>query len=130
MPRTLWSGSLSFGLVNVPVQLVSAARDLDYHFHQLHEPDHARIEQRLFCSQDCVAAWLRTTGNERGYVMDLATLWRLATHRYEGRLTRGYTRRDPATAADYLRSIGLTGPFWACDDLRVSGGGRGGGRGR
>ena len=47
MPRALWSGSLSFGLVNVPVQLVSAARDLDYHFHQLHEKDKARIEQRL-----------------------------------------------------------------------------------
>jgi DNA end-binding protein Ku len=29
MPRALWTGSLSFGLVNVPVQLVSGARDLD-----------------------------------------------------------------------------------------------------
>jgi DNA end-binding protein Ku len=52
MPRALWSGSLSFGLVNVPVQLVSAARDLDYHFHELHEKDKARIEQRRFCSED------------------------------------------------------------------------------
>ena len=40
-PRALWSGSLSFGLVNVPVQLLSAARDLDYHFHQLHAKDKA-----------------------------------------------------------------------------------------
>ena len=52
MPRTLWSGSLSFGLVNVPVQLVSGARDLDYHFHQLHEKDKARIEQRRFCKEE------------------------------------------------------------------------------
>jgi DNA end-binding protein Ku len=52
MPRALWSGSLSFGLVNVPVQLLSAARDLDYHFHQLHEKDKARIEQRRFCSKE------------------------------------------------------------------------------
>ena len=52
MPRALWSGSLSFGLVNVPVQLVSAARDLDYHFHELHEKDKARIEQRRFCSEE------------------------------------------------------------------------------
>jgi DNA end-binding protein Ku len=50
MPRALWSGSLSFGLVNVPVQLFSAARDLDYHFNELHEKDKARIEQRRFCS--------------------------------------------------------------------------------
>ena len=54
MPRTLWSGSLSFGLVNVPVQLVSAARDLDYHFRQLHEKDKAAIEQRRFCSEEDV----------------------------------------------------------------------------
>jgi len=52
MPRALWSGSLSFGLVNVPVQLVSAARDLDYHFHELHAKDKVRIEQRRFCSQE------------------------------------------------------------------------------
>jgi DNA end-binding protein Ku len=52
MPRALWSGSLSFGLVNVPVQLVSAARDLDYHFQQLHEKDKVPIEQRRFCSEE------------------------------------------------------------------------------
>jgi DNA end-binding protein Ku len=52
VPRALWSGSLSFGLVNVPIQLLSAARDLDYHFHQLHEKDKARIEQRRFCSKE------------------------------------------------------------------------------
>ncbi|HEX6459565.1 MAG TPA: Ku protein [Thermoleophilaceae bacterium] len=52
MARALWSGSLSFGLVNVPVQLVSAARDLDYHFHELHEKDKARIEQRRFCKEE------------------------------------------------------------------------------
>ena len=52
MPRALWSGSLSFGLVNVPVQLVSAVRDLDYHFHQLHEKDKMPIEQRRYCSKE------------------------------------------------------------------------------
>lgn len=52
MPRALWSGSLSFGLVNVPVQLVSAARDLDYHFNELHEKDGARIEHRRYCSEE------------------------------------------------------------------------------
>ena len=54
MPRSLWTGSLSFGLVNVPVQLMSAARDLDYHFHELHEKDMVRIEQRRFCSEEDV----------------------------------------------------------------------------
>ena len=45
MPRSLWSGSISFGLVNVPVRLVSARTD---HFNELHEKDKARIEQRRF----------------------------------------------------------------------------------
>jgi DNA end-binding protein Ku len=54
VPRALWTGSLSFGLVNVPVQLISAARDLDYHFHELHEKDKARIVQRRFCSKEDV----------------------------------------------------------------------------
>jgi DNA end-binding protein Ku len=52
MARALWSGSLSFGLVNVPIQMVSAARDVDYHFHQLHDKDKVRIEQRRFCSKE------------------------------------------------------------------------------
>ncbi|MDQ5834273.1 MAG: Ku protein [Actinomycetota bacterium] len=54
MPRTLWSGSLSFGLVNVPVRLASAARDLDLHFRQIHEKDGAPIEQRRYCSEEDV----------------------------------------------------------------------------
>jgi DNA end-binding protein Ku len=36
------------------VQLFSAARDLDYHFHQLHERDKTRIEVRRFCSEEDV----------------------------------------------------------------------------
>ena len=52
MPRPLWTGSLSFGLVNVPVALFSAVRDLDLHFHQLHEKDAARIDTRRFCSEE------------------------------------------------------------------------------
>jgi hypothetical protein len=44
--------------------------------------------------------------------MDLAALWRLAAHWYDGRLERGHRRRDPERAADYLRDVGLTGPFW------------------
>jgi Alkylmercury lyase len=68
--------------------------------------------QRIFCNQTCVDTWLDRTGNTRGYVMDLTTLWRFASDWYTGRLDRGYTRREPAQAADYLRSVGLSGPFW------------------
>jgi DNA end-binding protein Ku len=52
--RALWSGSLSFGLVNVPVDLFTAVRDLDLHFRQLHEKDGALIEVQRWCSKEDV----------------------------------------------------------------------------
>ena len=54
MPRSLWSGSLSFGLVNVPVAMVTAVRDRDLHFRQLHEKDGAPIEVQRWCSKEDV----------------------------------------------------------------------------
>jgi DNA end-binding protein Ku len=58
VPRSLWTGSLSFGLVNVQVALYSAVRDQDVHFNQLHEKDGARIDTRRFCSeQDEEVPW-------------------------------------------------------------------------
>jgi DNA end-binding protein Ku len=52
MARSLWSGSLSFGLVNVPVALYSAVVDTDVHFRQLHAKDHTPVETRRFCSEE------------------------------------------------------------------------------
>ena len=52
MPRAIWSGSVSFGLVNVPVKLTSATSPKDVRFHQLHDEDHARINQKRVCSAD------------------------------------------------------------------------------
>jgi DNA end-binding protein Ku len=43
---------LSFGLVNVPVRLVTATRDQDLHFTQLHEKDGAPIEMQRWCSKE------------------------------------------------------------------------------
>lgn len=73
---------------------------------------HTCGNHRIFCSEDCVDDWLERTGQERGYVMDLTTLWNFASDWYTGRLDRGYKRREPAAAADYLRSVGLSGSFW------------------
>jgi hypothetical protein len=73
---------------------------------------HSCAHQRLFCSDTCIDEWLAKTGHPRGYTMDLVTLWRLASRWYEGRLDRGYRRRDPATAAAYFRDVGLRGGFW------------------
>jgi DNA end-binding protein Ku len=52
MPRPIWSGSISFGLVNVPVKLVTATSPKDVRFNQLHGPDGGRINQKRVCSLD------------------------------------------------------------------------------
>ena len=52
MPRPLWSGSLSFGLVNVPVALYSGVVDTDLHFRQLHAKDHTPVEIHRFCAEE------------------------------------------------------------------------------
>jgi DNA end-binding protein Ku len=52
MARSMWTGSLSFGLVNVPVALVSGVRDRDLHFHELHEKDSSPIEVQRWCPRD------------------------------------------------------------------------------
>jgi DNA end-binding protein Ku len=43
--RSLWTGSVSFGLVNIPVRLFPAIREHDVHFHQL-APDGSRIHYK------------------------------------------------------------------------------------
>jgi DNA end-binding protein Ku len=46
MPRSIWSGAISFGLVNVPVKLYSAVSRKAVRFHQLHDADGVRIQQK------------------------------------------------------------------------------------
>jgi DNA end-binding protein Ku len=50
----MWTGSISFGLVNVPVMLVSASRDTSIRFRQLHKQTHRPIEVKRFCSKEDV----------------------------------------------------------------------------
>ena len=52
MPRAIWSGSISFGLVNVPVKMTTAVSTKDVRFHQLHASDNTRIQQKRFCPAD------------------------------------------------------------------------------
>jgi DNA end-binding protein Ku len=52
MPRSIWTGAISFGLVNVPVKLYSAVSKKTVRFHQLHEADGVRIQQKRICPAD------------------------------------------------------------------------------
>ena len=46
MPRAIWSGAISFGLVNIPVKLYSAVSRKTVRFHQLDSADNGRIQQK------------------------------------------------------------------------------------
>jgi DNA end-binding protein Ku len=46
MPRSIWSGTISFGLVNVPVKLHTATEEKDIHFHQFAEKSGDRIKNK------------------------------------------------------------------------------------
>lgn len=50
MPRAIWSGSISFGLVNIPVKLFSAVSPKEVRFNMLHDADGGRVEMHRFCS--------------------------------------------------------------------------------
>jgi DNA end-binding protein Ku len=52
MARSIWSGALTFGLVNVPVKLVTAVTQQEVHFNMLHAKDGARINMRRFCAKE------------------------------------------------------------------------------
>ncbi|MEU6381881.1 Ku protein [Streptomyces sp. NPDC046909] len=49
MPRTIWSGAISFGLVTVPIHVQSATDDHAIKFHQYHLEDGGRVRVRKVC---------------------------------------------------------------------------------
>jgi DNA end-binding protein Ku len=52
MARALWTGSVNFGLVSVPVKLYTAVRPKDIHFRMLHDEDLSPIRHRMECPVD------------------------------------------------------------------------------
>ncbi|MEU5715613.1 Ku protein [Streptomyces sp. NPDC020403] len=52
MPRPLWTGAISFGLVTIPIKVVSATEDHSISFHQYHARDMGRIRTRKVCELD------------------------------------------------------------------------------
>jgi DNA end-binding protein Ku len=65
MPRAIWSGSISFGMVSIPVKLFAATENRDIRFHLLHATDGTRLQQRRWCPTDEVEVpWSETV---RGY---------------------------------------------------------------
>jgi DNA end-binding protein Ku len=50
MPRTMWRGAISFGLVSIPIRVFPATEEKTVHFNQLHDKDGGRIKYKRVCS--------------------------------------------------------------------------------
>ena len=65
MARAIWSGSISFGMVSIPVKLYGATESKDISFHLLHATCGSRLKQMRWCPTDDVEVpWSETV---RGY---------------------------------------------------------------
>jgi DNA end-binding protein Ku len=75
MARALWTGSLSFGLVNIPVEVHTAVREHRPHFRMLHAKDKSPINFQRVCQKDGEeVAWndlVRGYEYERGHFVVL-----------------------------------------------------------
>lgn len=52
MARAIWKGSISFGLVNIPIELHTAVRDVRPHFRMLHAKDQSPVKFERVCIRD------------------------------------------------------------------------------
>src|SRR5205807_7307625 len=51
-PRAIWSGTISFGMVSIPVNLYTATESHDIRFHLLHKKDGVRLKNVRWCPKD------------------------------------------------------------------------------
>jgi DNA end-binding protein Ku len=49
MPRSIWKGAISFGLVTIPIKMYSATEEKDISFRQVHPADGGRIKYKRVC---------------------------------------------------------------------------------
>ena len=52
MPRSIWNGVISFGMVSIPVKLFTGTQDKDISFHLIHKKDNTRIKMLRWCPTD------------------------------------------------------------------------------
>lgn len=72
MARTLWKGSISFGLVNVPIRLITAVSEKSVHFNMLSKDGSCRLRRKLVCPE---------TGDEYDF-QDTARGYEIAPDQY------------------------------------------------
>lgn len=113
MPRPLWKGAISFGLVTVPVSLYSATqRQAALSFRLLHKKDHAPIDYRRVCSEENVEVKWKEI--EKGYEYEKGRFVIVTDEDFEKARVAGTQTIDlrdfvPATQIDFAY---LESPYW------------------
>ena len=92
MPRAIWTGSISFGLVNVPVRMYSAIDEHDLHFRLVHGKDGGRIGYEKVCKKE----GKEVPGDEivKAYELDGGKLVYLEDRDFEAARVEGYHGMD------------------------------------
>ncbi len=52
MPRPIWKGAITFGMISIPVKLFGATESKDLAFNNLHKTDKSRLKQKRWCPLD------------------------------------------------------------------------------
>src|SRR5215470_12858486 len=115
MPRALWTGTISFGLVNVPVRMYSAVTDHDLHFNFVHQKDGSRIGYEKICKKEGVP--VPDDEIVKAYEYDKGEFVYLADEDFEAAQVQGHRTfdiTDFVSAADidpiYFESTYYLGP--------------------
>lgn len=82
MPRPIWSGAISFGLVTIPIKVTNATEDRSISFRQVHLEDMGRIRYRKVCEVD--GQQLRDDEIIKGYEVSKDTLIPVTDQDLEG----------------------------------------------
>lgn len=82
MPRPLWKGTISFGLVSVPVEMWSAIRDRNIRFREIHVEDGSPVRHVRYCAEEGKPVDPSEVG--RAYELDDGRLVRITDEELEG----------------------------------------------
>jgi len=116
MARALWKGSISLGLVNVPVRLYTAVKKKDVHFHQLQDSTGARIRNKKVSEKSG-----REVDNEhivKGYELSKGNYVEVTDEEFEAaEPERTHTIDiDDFVALDEIDPLQFTNTYWVAPD--------------
>ena len=99
MPRAIWKGSISFGLVNAPVAMYAAIDEQDLHFHMIHTKDDSPIGYDKVCKKE--GKHVPDSQIARAYELEDGSMVVLAESDFEAAKADGYHAITVLDFVDY-----------------------------